>query len=93
MPHVSFLAGKPIHERTGWELITGFVIAPILIAGLIMGVTAWMIAQHHNDFSPGDWFGVAWVFVIGPLLIIGLPATAWREWQRRKQFGHKESGG
>jgi hypothetical protein len=93
MPHVGFLFGKPIHERSRWELITGFVIGPAVIAIALLSVVGWMTYHHHAEFSRGDWFGVGWAFFVAIVLVIGLPVTAWREWQRRKQFGNSEHGG
>jgi len=86
MPHISFRAGPPLPERTGFQLITAFVIAPIVLGVIFLSVVGWMTFRYHETFSLGDWLGVVWTLLVSPVLMIGLPATAWREWERRKQF-------
>ncbi len=90
MPHINLSLGKPIQERTGRELITGFVIVPVILGAILIGAVSWIMYQHRANFSRGDWLGVVWTVVLVLMLWIGLPTAAWREWERRKQFGRQE---
>lgn len=86
MPHVGIRGGKPIHERSGRELIVMFVVVPWILGIAILTMIVVSQREFGNASTWKDWLGVAWGVMLSLALMLGLPAAAWQEWQRRKQF-------
>jgi hypothetical protein len=57
--------------------------------GLLTLVGA-MTLRFSGDFAGRDWFGAVWGVVLSLTLMIGLPATGWKELQRRR---HRPASG
>lgn len=91
MPHVGLQGGKPIHERSGRELILLFVVAPWIIGMAILVMTVVSLCEFHDATTWKDWLAVVWGVALSLALMLGLPAAAWQEWQRRKQFRQPSS--
>jgi hypothetical protein len=86
MPLVSLRGGKPIHERTGGELIALFVVVPIIFGCGLLTLLILNLAQYGSGYTWKEWLGVAWGAALSAALMLGLPRAAWEEWRRRKQF-------
>ena len=84
MPQMSLRAGKPIHERTPADIIWMFGVIPILFGSGLLILACVNLVQHAGSFLWQDWLGVVWAVVVAAVLSIGLPATGWRELQRRR---------
>jgi hypothetical protein len=87
MPGASWRGtGKPLPERSAGELVTTFVVVPILLAGLILALVVWNVAAHAGSFTAWDWlFQVVWAGCLGLGALLALPAVAWAELRRRKR--------
>lgn len=86
MPHVSLHGSKPIHERSGRELILLFVVFPVSVGVAMLTGIVCCLVQYAHSFTWKDWLTVAWGVTVSTVLMIGLPGAAWKEWQRRKLF-------
>jgi hypothetical protein len=85
---VNLRGGKPIQERSGGELIWLFLVFPVAIGAVLLALLFFNLAKHRNEYASKEWLGFAWGLLLSAGLMIGLPAAAWQEWQRRKQFRH-----
>ena len=75
---------KPIHERSGWELICWFVVLPVTF-GIGLLIMLFMIFDPVSaDSTWQQWAAVTWGAALSVALFFGLPAAAWHEWQQRK---------
>lgn len=86
LPRVGPQGSKPIHERSGRELILMFVIVPWILGAVILVMVVVTVRELQEFSTWKDWLGVAWGVMLSLALMIGLPAAAWQEWQRRKQL-------
>lgn len=88
MPHVNLRGGKPIHERSGGELIRLFVVLPVAMGTGLLTLLLLNLAEHRHEYAWKEWLSFGWGALLSAGLMLGLPAAAWQEWQRRKQFHH-----
>lgn len=86
MPHVGFRSGKPIHERSGRELIVMFLVVPWMIGIAILTMLIVSVREFGAVSTWQDWLAIGWSVLLSLAIMVGLPAAAWQEWQRRKQF-------
>lgn len=91
MPLFSLQGGKPIQERSGRELIVLFIIVPWIIGIAILTVVVVSLREFGAVSTGKDRLAVVWGIVLSLALMFGLPAAAWQEWQRRKQFRRPSS--
>jgi hypothetical protein len=91
MPHVSYHGGKPIHERSDRELVWMFIVFPILLGVGIIAMIVVSLLRFRDSFTVKDGLSAAWGILLAAALMIGLPAAAQQEWQRRKRFGAKST--
>jgi hypothetical protein len=91
MPHISLRGGKPIHERSDREIVWMFIVFPVLLGIGIIAMIIVSLLRFRDSFTLTDGLAAAWGMLLAVLLMIGLPAAARREWQRRKQFGAKST--
>jgi hypothetical protein len=88
VPHLNLRGGKPIHERSGGELIRLFVVFPVAMGAGLLTLLLFNLAEHRHDYTWQEWLGFVWGLMLSAGLMVGMPAAAWQEWQRRKQFRH-----
>lgn len=86
MPHIGLQGGKPIHERSGRELLVMFVVVPWILGLGILTMIAVSLREFQATWTWRDWLGAVWGALLSLALMLGLPAAAWQEWQRRKRF-------
>jgi hypothetical protein len=83
-PHMRM--GKPIAERSTAGIIFLFMVLPILAGVIILCFTTVNALARGREFTAGDWFWqVGWFGLLGLGLLLGLPASGWKELRRRKQ--------
>ena len=88
---ISMRGGKPIQERTGRELLVLFVIIPVSVGIAALSALILAVKNSGGTLHGEHWFGVAWGVCLALSLIGVLPAAAWHEWKRRKQFPRRNS--
>jgi hypothetical protein len=73
-----------LEQRSRRELWAWIVIFPVVGSGILLWGVLDAVANAH-EWGFGDWlFRVGWVGLVGLVLLLGLPGTAWRELRRRK---------
>ena len=77
--------GRPLHERSAFELLQWIVLLPIVGAVMIVfGVTT--AVRQWRELMLLEWlFQVVWLLVVGTVLAGGPPNVAIGELRRRKR--------
>lgn len=78
--------GYPIEKRSRFNLIGMFFVVPILVGLAILTFTVVQIVKRGHEFTASEWFWqVGWFGLLGLLAMTALPATGYREFQRRRR--------
>lgn len=92
MTFAGFGRSVRIEERTRGELVAWIVVLPIVGIGLIVFCGSELV-RHSDEWLWWNWlFTAGWVGCVSLVLILGLPAVAWKELRRREQARKLEDG-